>query len=308
MDSSTGYHHSAARHRGPSALSQKFTGKERDAETGLDYFGARYFSGAQGRFTSVDPSMASVTLLSPQSWNRYTYAMNNPLRYVDPNGELWVASGDANNPYKWVDTCDSTQTCYEKIAVAVGGELVVYGSENERDVTGHNVNRAGVIDLAELAANHDTAFVVRDGTRNRERFATPEAAAALFNATADYASRYPRDDLLVITASSLATGRGGPSHLQSHGRPNAAIDFRYINAEGIALRGRTAAGDADPARMGALFNALRAAGFNQTVSGRPADFGTGPVDVNSRRGREIIQGHQNHGHAGIVERLRPPRR
>jgi RHS repeat-associated protein len=32
-----------------------FTGKERDAETGLDYFGARYFSGAQGRFTSQDP-------------------------------------------------------------------------------------------------------------------------------------------------------------------------------------------------------------------------------------------------------------
>lgn len=35
-------------------MTQQFTGKERDAETGLDYFGARYFSGAQGRFTSPD--------------------------------------------------------------------------------------------------------------------------------------------------------------------------------------------------------------------------------------------------------------
>jgi RHS repeat-associated protein len=63
-----------------------FTGKERDAETGLDYFGARYFSGAQGRFTSPDPLMASANVADPQSWNRYSYAGNNPLRYVDPLG------------------------------------------------------------------------------------------------------------------------------------------------------------------------------------------------------------------------------
>jgi RHS repeat-associated protein len=39
----------------PDAVTEKFTSKERDAESGLDYFGARYFSGAQGRFTSPDP-------------------------------------------------------------------------------------------------------------------------------------------------------------------------------------------------------------------------------------------------------------
>ncbi len=50
-----------------------FKGKERDAETGLDYFGARYFSGAQGRFTSVDPAFESENDANPQSWNRYAY-------------------------------------------------------------------------------------------------------------------------------------------------------------------------------------------------------------------------------------------
>ncbi len=64
----------------------KFTGKERDAETGLDYFGARYFSGAQGRFTTPDPLMASARVSDPQTWNRYSYALNNPLRYFDPDG------------------------------------------------------------------------------------------------------------------------------------------------------------------------------------------------------------------------------
>jgi RHS repeat-associated protein len=67
-------------------LSQKFTGKERDAETGLDYFGARYMSAAQGRFVTPDPLMASARASDPQTWNRYAYALNNPLRYVDPDG------------------------------------------------------------------------------------------------------------------------------------------------------------------------------------------------------------------------------
>ena len=62
------------------------TGKERDAETGLDYFGARYMSAAQGRFTSPDPLLASGRSAEPQTWNRYHYAGNNPLRYVDPDG------------------------------------------------------------------------------------------------------------------------------------------------------------------------------------------------------------------------------
>jgi RHS repeat-associated protein len=65
----------------------RFTGKERDVETGLDYFGARYFSGAQARFTTVDPSRESADPENPQSWNRYTYALNNPLKYVDPDGQ-----------------------------------------------------------------------------------------------------------------------------------------------------------------------------------------------------------------------------
>src|SRR5713226_8104817 len=66
----------------------QFTGKERDAETGLDYFGARYFSGPQGRFTSADPSGISIDRTNPQSWNRYAYTYNTPLKLVDRNG-MW---------------------------------------------------------------------------------------------------------------------------------------------------------------------------------------------------------------------------
>jgi RHS repeat-associated protein len=65
---------------------QQFTSKERDVETGLDYFGARCFSSIQGRFTSADPLLASGETGNPKSWNRYAYVLNNPTRLIDPNG------------------------------------------------------------------------------------------------------------------------------------------------------------------------------------------------------------------------------
>jgi RHS repeat-associated protein len=71
-----------------SRVSQKFTGKERDAESGLDFFGARYMSSAQGRFLSPDPGAPKPE--DPQTWNRYAYVTNNPLRYIDPDGKQRV--------------------------------------------------------------------------------------------------------------------------------------------------------------------------------------------------------------------------
>src|ERR1700678_3949692 len=52
--------------------------KERDSETGLDYFGFRYMSFAQGRFTSADEPLIDQFATDPQSWNLYSYVRNNP--------------------------------------------------------------------------------------------------------------------------------------------------------------------------------------------------------------------------------------
>jgi RHS repeat-associated protein len=76
------------------SVAQKFTGKIRDGETGLDYFLARYYSSSQGRFTSPDPIMISdKQTLNPQLWNLYNYAGNNPLAYTDPTGMERVKLG-----------------------------------------------------------------------------------------------------------------------------------------------------------------------------------------------------------------------
>ncbi|MFN0110746.1 MAG: RHS repeat domain-containing protein [Blastocatellia bacterium] len=68
-------------------IRQKFTDKERDTETGLDFFEARYFASVQGRFTSPDDFWKDSQLGDPQSWNKYAYVRNNPLKYTDPSGE-----------------------------------------------------------------------------------------------------------------------------------------------------------------------------------------------------------------------------
>jgi RHS repeat-associated protein len=65
----------------------RFTGKERDSESGNDYFGARYYASSMGRMLSPDPSGAAFSdPSSPQSWNMYSYVQNNPLNAVDPDG------------------------------------------------------------------------------------------------------------------------------------------------------------------------------------------------------------------------------
>jgi RHS repeat-associated protein len=71
---------------GGDGVRQQFTAKERDTETGLDYFLARYYSATQGRFTSADTFGGSSS--NPQTLNLYAYTNGNPLRFVDPTGHF----------------------------------------------------------------------------------------------------------------------------------------------------------------------------------------------------------------------------
>jgi len=77
-----------------SGNSYKFTGKERDSESGLDNFGARYYANTKGRFMSPDEVFADQHTANPQSWNLYSYARNNPLGLVDPTGNYAVCSAE----------------------------------------------------------------------------------------------------------------------------------------------------------------------------------------------------------------------
>jgi len=67
---------------------QDYTGYEKEAESGLEFAQARFQNPVHGRFTSVDPLTASATIKNPQTFNRYTYALNSPYKFTDPLGLL----------------------------------------------------------------------------------------------------------------------------------------------------------------------------------------------------------------------------
>ncbi|MEZ5425871.1 MAG: RHS repeat-associated core domain-containing protein [Pyrinomonadaceae bacterium] len=77
----------------PDDIRKKFTGYERDEESGLDFAQARYYQPGHGRFTSVDPLMASANVKNPQTLNRYSYVLNNPYKFVDPLGLISENTG-----------------------------------------------------------------------------------------------------------------------------------------------------------------------------------------------------------------------
>jgi RHS repeat-associated protein len=72
-----------------------FTGKERDAESGLDYFGARYYGSSMGRWMSPDWSATASAvpysmLTDPQSLNLFSYVLNNPIKNRDADGHVCI--------------------------------------------------------------------------------------------------------------------------------------------------------------------------------------------------------------------------
>ncbi|MCC7307097.1 MAG: RHS repeat-associated core domain-containing protein [Acidobacteria bacterium] len=97
---------------------QKFTGYQRDEETDLDFAEARYYYNDHGRFTAVDPLLASGKSANPQSFNRYIYVLNNPLRLVDPTGKSPSTHIDENG---------------KVVAVIDDGDLGVYQHKNNAD-------------------------------------------------------------------------------------------------------------------------------------------------------------------------------
>jgi RHS repeat-associated protein len=88
----------------------KFTGKERDSESGLDNFGARFDASSLGRFMTPDGPLIYSSKDDPQSWNLYSYVRNNPLNRVDPSGHLtiivpgtWASGNDWNMNMKMIN-------------------------------------------------------------------------------------------------------------------------------------------------------------------------------------------------------------
>lgn len=126
---------------------KKFTGYERDNETGLDFAQARYYSNTQGRFTSPDPFAGSATIGNPQTFNRYVYCSHNPVNATDASGMLaqpgsrnlsnWsggAAAAEATDGISsWADQSAEEQPAAEEATKDASGSAGTEGKAGEPD-------------------------------------------------------------------------------------------------------------------------------------------------------------------------------
>ena len=259
----------------------KFTGKERDPESGLDNFLARFDSSTLGRFMSPDPTFESSRVRIPQAWNRYTYALNDPLTFTDPDGRLWQQS--MNGTWDWMDKCNAGSVCVTEIAQQQGENVVVYGPSSAKDKMTFNANKDGYVNLKDIAATDGAYFEFQSGVT--ATYASPQTAVDLYNGAFDYRAEYPQDAKLSLNDVGRANGAPfSPHKTHNLGR---AFDTSYVGPDGKAIhRGDLGVWLADDIRMKALVRIFRENGFNQNYSD------------NTDLGVNYAPGHKNHIHFG----------
>ncbi|AKB28468.1 hypothetical protein MSSIT_1749 [Methanosarcina siciliae T4/M] len=116
-----------------------FTGQENDADTGLMYYGARYYSPEYRVFVQPDTMLPDP--YNPQALNRYSYVLNNPVKYTDPSGHYVETAIDVaflamdindirtGNADKWTYIGLATDVVCAALPVATGGRLGVQALE-----------------------------------------------------------------------------------------------------------------------------------------------------------------------------------
>ena len=146
---------------GATNTKQKFTGYERDSETGLDFAQARYMSSVQGRFTSVDPDGIGAAITEPQSWNGYSYVGNRPTTLTDPDGLLWAYNNQTGDLFWFGGTEEQFREIYkaDKGWRILDGKIFIVtrsGVENGTDFkAGHQYYLDASGEAVDLGLNYD---------------------------------------------------------------------------------------------------------------------------------------------------------
>jgi RHS repeat-associated protein len=161
-------------------VSRRFTGQILDAETGLYYYNARYYDPELGRFIQADTKIPDLS--NPQSYNRYSYCLNNPLRYTDPDGHgFWSTVGSFFNAETYKSSGqlmvmhDSFGWRCVEIPVAIGG-MAIATADNVLNVVSLGGKGAAegagkeLIKVAEgLGKEEGEKAIVKAGTKLEER-------------------------------------------------------------------------------------------------------------------------------------------
>ncbi len=210
---------------------QKFTSKERDSESGLDYFGARYFASGHGRFTSPDPVlMRDARLVDPQRINLYAHTRNSPLRYVDPSGEdiLVIENGPTEgNPV------GHTAVAVSGYGVFSLGNGTALGSSTSDYILRESPRRDTTLYIIQTSAEEDRAVVEMLLKQDEEKGSIgryPDNCSGRSNSALDAIGVPP-----AVGAPSMTIGvpMGGPSEFPS-AMPVPQLEYKDPSLPGTA--------------------------------------------------------------------------
>ncbi|MFH0837790.1 MAG: RHS repeat-associated core domain-containing protein, partial [Patescibacteria group bacterium] len=146
-----------------------FTGKELDSETGLNYYGARYYDPITGRFITMDPLLLNLDKMSqaqrnaflsnPRNLNMYSYVQNNPVNYVDPTGEWGVAAGLGGKSHQYItsNAIENASLCLNAedrdtliYSASIWSDWLVYRFGEDKKNYDHSTSSVGSMTALEI--------------------------------------------------------------------------------------------------------------------------------------------------------------
>ena len=176
---------------GSDSIRQKFTGYEKDDETGLDFAQTRYLGSNQGRFMTPDSFTSATHVSDPQSWNLYSYVSNNPLKFVDPLGKKGTVS--------WYTDENGV------VQITLKASFAIYGAK------GQNVSKADLETYKKALTTSIKELLTKQGSLgNGQRFSMTTDISAKVYENEDKAIGSGRDNIVELGYDDL-TGQGDSS-------------------------------------------------------------------------------------------------
>ena len=250
-----------------------FSAKEKDSETGLSYFGSRYYSSDLSIWLSVDPMSDKYPSLSP-----YTYCANNPIKLVDPNGEEIAPIYD-----KWGNLLGTDNQGLKGKAIVMDEEKFVQGMSHEEALR-HNLGKDGFQDeiAYEKFAKHYTGLKDRPDYDGILTLSEANDWYRRGNGEPLYVDA-ARIDLFPVTTESFEKGEGSSEYINFAGLnyPNPNTGLVYGNIKLTLLDESTG-----KVRLGRPDGLLDNYGFEQNPNGgRWRNFATTVGKVVAGKGK-----------------------
>ena len=209
------------------------TGKERDTESGNDYFGARYYASSMGRFMSPDWSAKAspvpyATFGDPQSLNLYSYMRNNPLGGVDADGHCDWCWNLVTTVSTYVATHPEVAQALQKLGDSVGIKL-------SAGVGVKPINLGGVKLGAAASVSTETRV---DGTGSSKLQGTVAASVSGVGVQGNGTATFEKNGSLVNPLDNLGGNvklTGSTPHGDNLSNSNAAIGTDDRVAVGVGV-------------------------------------------------------------------------